>query len=508
MSGSVVPLTIPANLRIPLFYAQFDNSQAGVNQQPTAYLVLGQATTSVPATLTYIASVAQAASLFGPNSQIVAEIAAIIANDPVTPIYAVPYVDASGSTAATGSYAISGTATAAGTLAAYVAGQVVAVAVTVGMTAAQAAAALAAAINAFVYSQAGLQQAALQLPVTAAASSGAVTLTADNKGTLGNGIPLMLNFRGTLGGESTPAGLTVAITAMSGGAGDPSLATLPTILGNQTFDFTCNPWRTTTQYAFTTSLMSDTGGRWSYSAQLYGHVFSAAIDTPTNLLTLGAELNDQHLTVFGVSTGSPTPAYVWAAAIMAAVAPSLQAMPNRPLQTLAVQGVLGEPQGQSFTFSQQQALLTGGIAVVAGSQGGGAQVVRAVTTYQVNAYGQSDQSYLDTETLFSIMLFTRTLKGMVTQKYGRCVLAVNGTKVGFGLPVVTPDIVEGDIVAEYATMETLGLVENSAAFAAGLVVAINDNDPSRLDVLVDPYFVSGLRIFATLVQFHLNAVAA
>jgi phage tail sheath gpL-like len=131
-----------------------------------------------------------------------------------------------------------------------------------------------------------------------------------------------------------------------------------------------------------------------------------------------------------------------------------------------------------------------------------------VTTYQVNAYGQSDQSYLDTETLFSIMLFTRTLKGMVTQKYGRCVLAVNGTKVGFGLPVVTPDIVEGDIVAEYATMETLGLVENSAAFAAGLVVAINDNDPSRLDVLVDPYFVSGLRIFATLVQFHLNAVAA
>ena len=36
-------------------------------------------------------------------------------------------------------------------------------------------------------------------------------------------------------------------------------------------------------------------------------------------------------------------------------------------------------------------------------------------------------------------------------------------------------------------------------------VARNASDPSRVDVLADPYFVGGLRIFATLVQFHLRA---
>jgi phage tail sheath gpL-like len=512
MSGSVVPLSIPGNLRVPLFYAQFDNSKAGVNQQNTYALILGQATTAVPAVVDYVPSPAAAAQMFGANSQLAAEIAAYMANDPVTPVYAVPYVDAGGGVAATGAYAFGGTATKAGTVSAYVGDQLVQVAVAVGDTAATIATNLTAAINAYVYSiGGGAQQSALQLPVTAVAAAGTVNLTADNKGTLGNAIPLGLNLRGTLGGESTPAGITVAITAMSGGAGDPSLATLPAILGNQGFDFICNPWETTTQYAFTATLMNDAAGRWSYSNALYGHIFSAKADTVTNLLALGGALNDQHLAIFGVAAGAggvATPGYVVAAAVTAACAVQLQAMPNRPLQTVTVQGIMGEQPGAAFSFSQEQALLTTGIAVLRGNPDGSVQIVRAVTTYQTNSYGQSDQSYLDTETMFSLMAFTRRLKARITQEFPRALLVQDGTKVGFGVPAISPSIAKGVLVAEYAAMEMEGLVQNTDAFEAGLVVDINADDPSRLDVLVDPYFVSGLRIFATLVQFHLNTQAA
>jgi phage tail sheath gpL-like len=45
------------------------------------------------------------------------------------------------------------------------------------------------------------------------------------------------------------------------------------------------------------------------------------------------------------------------------------------------------------------------------------------------------------------------------------------------------------------------------SFAKGLVVIRNAQDPSRVDVLFDPYLISGLRIFAVLNQFRLAAAA-
>jgi phage tail sheath gpL-like len=55
-----------------------------------------------------------------------------------------------------------------------------------------------------------------------------------------------------------------------------------------------------------------------------------------------------------------------------------------------------------------------------------------ITTYQKNSYGDEDDSYLQVETLFSLMFVTRYLRTAVTSKFGRMKLAADGTRFAGG----------------------------------------------------------------------------
>ncbi|MBW4089898.1 MAG: phage tail protein [Proteobacteria bacterium] len=504
MSGtSLIPFSnIAPNTRVPLFHVEFSNVAAGVAQGVNRRLIIGQATATVPAVPTYVASTAQAQSVFGPRSQLAARIARYKLNDPVSEVWALPLADAASSAAATATVAVTGTATANGTVPLYVGDTLVQVGVATGDSATVVATNIAAACTASTF-----------LPATAAAATGTVTLTAANKGTLGNALPIMLNYLGAEGGQTVPAGLTIAITPFAGGATDPSLATIATMLGVQPFKYIGSPYSDDTSLGFTGAMMSDASGRWSDAQQLYGHIFSGHADTVGNLLTYGAGLNDQHLTVLASNQASPTPPWLRDVALMAKGSVSADIQPNQPWQTLVLLGCLPAPAASDWTFSEQQSLLTSGIAVSARGPGGVEQIVRAVTTYQVNSYGQPDQSYLDTEDMYLNMAVVGALKNAITQQIPRALLADDGARVPVtptgGVPtVVTPSIAKGLLVTQYGTMVDAGWVDNIAAFTAGLIVQRNANDNSRLDVLYDPYYVSGLRVFALLNQFHMAALAA
>ena len=511
MSGSLIPFAnIPANVRVPFFYAEFSNVAAGGTVPNQRRIIIGQTVNAVAATPTYVPAVAWAQATFGPRSQLAAMIAAYRANDTTGELWALPLADNAGSAAATSTITVTGPASANGTLWIYagcvpgLSGTVapVQVGVSSGDTATVIAGNIAAAMAAAPY-----------LPFTAAAALGVVTLTAANKGTLGNAVPVVLNFLGAEGGQAIPAGVTIAVAAFAGGATDPSLATIATILGNQAFDFIYSAYSDATSLGDTTALMNDATGRWSYNQALYGGVFTAHSDTVANLLTYGGLLNDQHLTVLGVNQASPTPAWIWGPAFMAQFAFSSVNQPNQPAQTLVLRGVLPAQAASEFTFTQQQSLLSAGVAVAAYGSGGVAQIVRAVTTYQKNSSGQTDTSYLDTETMFTLMAVVRQLRGAVTQKFPRSLIADDGTRIPVTPPgdvpvIVTPSIIKGELVAQYAQLVNAGLCDDTAAFIAGLIVQRNATDNTRVDVLFDPYLVSGLRIFAVLTQFHLQAVQA
>ena len=506
MSGTVTAppavsfATIPPNLRVPLFWAEISNSQAAANQQSQRVLIIGGSLTAVPLAPVFMpppagsgaAGAAQAAAAqFGAGSMLAQMVANYRLNDPFTELWVLPVVDPSG-TAATATITITGTSTAAGTLSIYIGDHLIQVAVTSGQTATAVGAAVATAIN------------AATTPVTAVNSTGTVTLTSRHKLVQMNDLSAGLNYLGTQAGQTTPAGLTVAVSAFAGGAGLPVLTGVTAALGVLDFDFIITGYNDTASLGVTSTLMADSGGRWSYLNQLYGGVFAGMVDTPTNLLTKGGTLNDQHLVMWGI-TGTPTVSWKVAAAATAACVPSIIAQPNLPLQTLPVLGVMAPTSAASIpAVSTQQSLLSTGISLLSFDRANMCRVIRGVTTYQTNGFGVADQSYLDVGTLYTLMLVVRTLKGMVTQRYARVLLVANGTPIGAGIPAVTPRTIANDLIAEYQILADLGLVQNAAAFAAGLIVTINASDPTRVDVLFDPYLVGGLAIFAMATQFHLN----
>ncbi len=496
---------IPQNLKIPLFAAEFDNSQAGVNQFSQRTLIIGQTITVVPKVLTYVATPAMAAGLFGNDSHQSMMMEHYRENDPFGEVWALPLPDGGGSAAAVGSIAFAGTATAAGTLALYIAGVNVNVGVTVGMTAAQLATAVAAAI----------QAALAPLPVSAAtAGVSSVALTALNAGTLGNDIDLRVNYQGIKGGEQTPAGITVTFIAMAGGATDPDFSAMASIVGDELFDFIVFPYSTTGALDSFKTMMSDSTGRWSWIRQVYGQGFGARRGAGANegaavadLISFGAARNDPHMSVMGFYDG-PDPCWAWAAEYAAAFAVGSKADAARPSQTLVMQGIKAPLTGSRFLKTEKQSLLSTGVALADYAHDGTVSILRSVTTYQLNSFGQPDQSYLDSETLFTLMAIIRTLSSATTQKFPRSKLADDGTKFGQGQAIVTPKSFRAELLAQYDAMIDQGLVEDLAGFAAGLIVQRNTLDPSRLDVLFDPHLVSGLRVLAVLAQFRLGALAA
>jgi len=153
--------------------------------------------------------------------------------------------------------------------------------------------------------------------------------------------------------------------------------------------------------------------------------------------------------------------------------------------------------------TERQSLLNAGIATSVVS-GGVLRVERAITTYQRNAFAQADASYLDSETLHQLTEVTRRLRARITNKYPRHKLANDNTRFGAGQAIVTPSVIRGELIAEYADMEDAGLVENMDLFKKYLIVERNATNPNRLDVLLPPDLVNQLRVFAVLNQFRLQ----
>ena len=218
---------IPSDLRVPLFWAEMDNSEANTTQSSGPSLLIGLASadsTIVKNKLTIMPSAALAGKVAGRGSQLARMVARYREVDPFGELWVIAVTEPEGETAK-GTLTLTGNAQASGSLSLYIGADRVQAAVVTGDTPVTVAATLAASINADA-----------DLPVTAAAAAGVVTLTARHKGLSGNSIPLALNYYGTVGSETTPDGVNVAIAAMSGGTGSPSLSATVAAMGDEPFE--------------------------------------------------------------------------------------------------------------------------------------------------------------------------------------------------------------------------------------------------------------------------------
>ncbi|WP_338919216.1 phage tail sheath subtilisin-like domain-containing protein [Pseudomonas silesiensis] len=484
---------IPSDLRVPLFYAEVDNSQANSGASSMPRLIVAQvnddATAAEIGQLTLVPTLSLAKAIGGVGSMLAQMYETWRRSDPAGEVWCLP-IQGTG-VKASGTLTVTGTATEGGVLNLYIAGARVRATVVKGATPTVVATALAAAVNA-----AGLS-------VTAAAVAGVVTLTCKWSGLTGNDIALQLNRLGRSNGETIPDGLTVVVALMANGAGAPDVALASASLGDEPFEFLCSPWADADALDAWKALMDDSSGRWSWAKQLYGHVYTAQRGTLGELVALGTTRNDQHATIHGFEALCPDPVWNVAAAYAARTAVFISADPARPTQTGELSGINPAPAGERFTLTERQSLLTHGVATA--YYGGGAQrIERAITSHQLNAYDQPDDSYLDSETLHQSAYVIGYLKSRITSKYGRHKLANDGTRFGAGQAIVTPNVIRAELIAGYYELEQLGIVENADAFAANLIVERSTTNPNRLNVLYPPDLVNQLRIFALQYAFRLQ----
>ncbi|ELY4545818.1 phage tail sheath subtilisin-like domain-containing protein [Cronobacter sakazakii] len=495
--------SIPSNIRVPLFYAEMDNSKANTSQTSAPALLIGQALEDAAIErnkLVLMPTADQARKLCGQGSPLARMVDAYRKTDPFGELYVIAVSDPEGAPAV-GEVTFSGSANASGAVSLYIGARRIAGAVTSGDSALDAAQSLADAINADP-----------DLPVlvsaTAITDSGddivaKVTLTAKYSGEAGNQIPLMLNYYGAISGEEIPDGLTVSLSAMQDGAGVISLDNVIAAMGDEPFDFIGLPYNDAATLKQMGEEMNDSSGRWSWSRQLYGHVYTAKAGTLTDLVAFGEALNDPHLTIAGYEPKTQTAPEELLASRLGRQAVFIRNDPARPTQTGEITGALPAPVGERFSMTERQSLLTHGIASSTVNSGT-LLIERDITTYQKNKFGVADNSYLDSETLHTSAYVLRKLKSVITTKYPRHKLANDGTRFGPGQEIVTPSVLRGEMCAAYREMELAGIVENFDVFKKYLIVERNADDPNRVDVLFPADYVNQLRVFALKNQFRLQ----
>lgn len=422
---------------------------------------------------------ADADTYFGARSQLAEMCRAFKKVNRTCKLSAMALDAASGGTAATCTFAITGTATETGPLTVRVGDTRITVSIASGTTATNAGVALDAAIDAHA-----------TLNWTATNSTGTVTLTHGHKGLSGNYYTLEV--------EAIPAGLACTPTDPSNGATNPTMSSLVSALPEEAFDTICTGITDDTSMD---ALEAEMLRRWGPTVKQPGMVMAAFRGTYGASVTYGDARNSKYSSVTG-SGLSPTLPWVAAAQVAAQDAIRNDTQPNRPRNGLILPSVEAPKVADRFSHDERNLLLFDGISTLKTDSASNVLIERLITTSQTNTAGTADATYLSLETMRNLAYLYKSVLAL-GNKYSDYLLAPDGTNVDPGVAVVTPSLFRGELIAWYDQMMRQGLVSDADTFAENMVCEINATNPERLDVQLAPTLVGGLVTLAIQLAFRL-----
>lgn len=483
-------MTIP-QFRVPFVFVEFDDTRAVQGPSILAYqtLIIGQRLstgTKLEKNVDLVTSADQARGFYGPGSQLHRMAEFYFKNNKVTKTFFASLDDLGGGVVATGSITFTGTATKAGSIFIYVGGRRFVVAVAVGDTATV----IAAAVDTVV-------DAEEKVAVTGIPTVGALDFTAKHKGEAGNDIDIRINYND---GEILPEGVTAVIVAMSSGAGNPLLQDIIDILGEEQYNIIISPYNDATNL---TAIETELVDRFGPVRQNDGVYFTSKRGTVGTLVTFGTGRNSPHVSIMH-SEKILNLTEEFASAVGGQIALEGQADPARPFQTLALLGITAPGITERFTITENDQLLNSGIATFQVDRGSVVRIQRAITMFQTNAASAVSTSFLDVNTLLTLMFLRFDFRTQILTKFPRAKLADDGVLVPVGQSIMTPKIGRAEAVAIFRGWEALGLVENIDQFKNDLVVVRDVSDPNRLNFLIPPDLINQFRVGAATIQFLLS----
>ncbi|HIH9672214.1 TPA: phage tail sheath subtilisin-like domain-containing protein [Klebsiella pneumoniae] len=487
---------IPDDFRVPLVIIDIDNSQAldSAPAQSRKIIAIGQQSatgTATALTSNRITSDGTADQLYGKGSMLAGMLKTLRKANSYTEVWAMGLADIAGGAVAKAELAITGPATAAGTLALLVNGVSVQVGVSADDTADTIATAIIAAVNKLPDTQV--------IAALKAASTTSVTLTTNWKGVTGNSMDVRLNY---YTGEQTPAGVAVAVTAFTGGTGTPDIAAVVAALGDDWYTDIVFPYNDTQSL---NAIRDELLERWGPLQMIEAQLWTAFRGTHAESGTFGETRNDWLISCLGTNI-APQPHWLWAASYGGIAAYYLANDPARPLQTLVLPGILPPAKDVRWDMPERNLLLHDGIATHNVDAGGNVCIEREITMYRVNQYGDADTSYLNVQSPATLGRIRYVIKNRFSNRYPRHKLAGDDVLdlLDPGQPVMAPKIARAELL-DIALTELIpaGLVEDFDDYKDTLEVYLDGADKDRLNFICHPNLVNQLRVLAGLIQFKL-----
>lgn len=493
---------IPDNTRTPGTYVEIDNSRAlkGLAANPHKALVIGQRITAgsiPPEVLVAITRDNLADGFFGEGSQLARMCNFFKAQNPNTELFAVALSDANGAVNASGtiqfSIALSATGNSLSGTEPYhllANGKKFDITLTSGWSTTD--------VNSAVKTT---LEADSTIPFTASTNAAsALNIIAVNGGTQGNYLDFRENF---FEGQSSPTGFgdSATITGMADGATDPDIGDVWPVIDGEQYHYIVQPYIDATNL---TSLEGELEDRFLPLEDLQGHGFTAVRATQASATTLGNSRNAIHNTIMGAND-SPTAPEEWAAALGAEIAAKAENDPARPFHFLKLKNILAPPIASRFTQSERNILLFDGVATFVVDSGSNVLIERAITTFQTNALGSPDASYLDFNTLATLGEIRFQFKSRMNTRFiiPRFKLADDTFPVQPGSFVATPKTIRHEIIALFTQLRDQGLIENLDDFIDNLIVERDATDRNRINTLLPPDLINQFRGLAGNIQFIL-----
>lgn len=481
--------------REPFFAVDFDNTLANTAGGELVYtaLIIGQRTAAAAAlpgapaanTLHRVTSEGDVVAVAGRGSILHRQAIAWYASNRQTELYIGLLDDDGGGTAATGTITVTGPATASGTIAYYLGGVRRTVAVNIDDSADD----IAAAINADI-------ALALDSPITSTVLANVVTTEFVHAGEVGNAFDIRHSFND---GEALPAGVGLAIVQTTGGTSNPSLDALITAMGDQWFNIITHPYTDATSL---TALETELASRDVFPRMIDGYALTSAVGSIGTLAALGNSRNSRFTVIHSQPGENPlTPPMEFAAEYAALVAISGQARPNLPLHRIAMANAIAPAEADLFTRDERNMLTFDGVAtsnVVAGV----VQTSATITTFQLNASGLPDDSYLYLETSLTLSLLRFSWRVWLASRYPRALLAEDGVAIASGVKVMTPSQGKLEAVAWFREQESQSYVQDAQQYIDDLDVQIDGSNPRQLNLLLSPNLVKQLVGTSTIMQFR------
>lgn len=471
-----IDATIPIPTYKPGFYFGFNTTLASralaTNDQKL--VILAQRTTLPTAaerlTPVDVFSDEEAAVYFGRGSQAHRMAKAAIYANGYLQLAIVGLEDAAEGVAATGSLALSGTATGTGQARLSVCGITVAAAVASGDSAEVVMTALANAIN--TRQELPVSASVEDIPAEGGSKSTGkqITLIARNKGTVGNQVGLTATVNAT--------GLTATLKAMSSGQGDPELDDALAAIFSAGHTLVISPYSDTASLRTLSTHLDKVSGPLEQRGAVGVTGWNGTLSTGTTLTTA---VNAARITM-GWYNGSALPNGELAA-VYAAIMAS-ESDPARPLNTLTLPGLDITGQDKWPGRTEQENALSNGLTPFEVS-GSTVQIVRAVSTYVKNAMGVTDRSLMDITIIRSLDYVRLACRTRMTQRFPREKLT--DTRLAR---------IRSELLDVLYALETLEIVENVDALKDQLIVTRNLQDDTRADATIPASIVRGMHVFA------------